>query len=257
MLVVLLGRVCDEDHMYSGFALLLMGGSEHKKEFQKMIASPFTNVQRATTSTSTSSTSTRLCSSRRIVPSRQEATPKTRTLLRATSSASSSSVDSAVDLLKAAAKTKSVPPRQVFAALRDLEKASLQDPSWPEIVGGRVRADSADARALRVAHAHAHALLLSLALSCSLTRARRSFVLQASPGNRWRLVFTTGTKQVREALKGKEGGGNYFPLTAAQRWDASTGTIENGIFLGLIAALTFSGGYCLPACLAPAAVRPL
>lgn len=214
-----------------------------------MIASPFTtNAQRATTSTST-----RLCSSRRIVPSRQEATPKTRTLLRATSSASSSSVDSAVDLLKAAAKTKSVPPRQVFAALRDLEKASLQDPSWPEIVGGRVRADSADARALRVAHAHA--------LSCSLTRARRSFVRQASPGNRWRLVFTTGTKQVREALKGKEGGGNYFPLTAAQRWDASTGTIENGIFLGLIAALTFSGGYCqracLPACSAPADVRPL
>ena len=174
MLVVLLGRVCDEDHMYSGFALLLMGGSEHKKEFQKMIASPFTtNVQRATTSTSTSSTSTRLCSSRRIVPSRQEATPNTRTLLRATSSASSSSVDSAVDLLKAAAKTKSVPPRQVFAALRDLEKASLQDPSWPEIVGGRVRADSADARPLRVAHAHAHALLLSLALSLAL--GARSF----------------------------------------------------------------------------------
>jgi hypothetical protein len=140
-----------------------------------MIASPFTtnHVQRATTSTSTSSTSTRLCSSRRIVPSRQEATPKTRTLLRATSSASSSSVDSAVDLLKSAAKTKSVPPRQVFAALRDLEKASLQDPSWPEIVGGRVRADSADARALRVAHAHA--LLLSCSLALSLALGARSF----------------------------------------------------------------------------------
>lgn len=37
--------------------------------------------------------------------------------------------------------------------------------------------------------------------------------------------------------------GSYFPITAAQRWDASTGTIENGIFLGLIAALTFSGPY--------------
>lgn len=33
MLVVLLGRVCDEDHMYSGFAV--MGGSEHKKEFSE------------------------------------------------------------------------------------------------------------------------------------------------------------------------------------------------------------------------------
>lgn len=39
------------------------------------------------------------------------------------------------------------------------------------------------------------------------------------------------------------GGGNYFPLTAAQRWDASTGEIENGIYLGLLAALTFQGAY--------------
>ena len=112
------------------------------------------------------------------------------------------SLEDSVALLKQAANTKSVPGRQVFAALRALEKASVQDPSWPEIVGGR-----------------------------------------KSPGNRWQLVFTTGTKQVRDALKGKEGGGNYFPITAAQRWDASTGTIENGIYLGLIAALTFSGPY--------------
>jgi hypothetical protein len=34
------------------------------------------------------------------------------------------------------------------------------------------------------------------------------------PGNRWRLVFTSGTKQVQEALKGAgKGGGNYVPLT--------------------------------------------
>ncbi|KAI8111690.1 hypothetical protein M9435_004189 [Picochlorum sp. BPE23] len=63
-------------------------------------------------------------------------------------------------------------------------------------------------------------------------------------GDRWQLVFTTGVAKVREAMKNQgKGGGNYFPLTAAQRWDARTGEIENGIFLGLIAALTFKGGY--------------
>jgi hypothetical protein len=36
----------------------------------------------------------------------------------------------------------------------------------------------------------------------------------APPGNRWRLVFTSGTKQVQDALKGAgKGGGSYFPLT--------------------------------------------
>lgn len=41
------------------------------------------------------------------------------------------------------------------------------------------------------------------------------------------------------------GGGNYFPLTAAQRWDGAKGQIENGIFLGHVAALTFSGPYTM------------
>lgn len=49
---------------------------------------------------------------------------------------------------------------------------------------------------------------------------------------------------MQEAIKGlSPGGGRYFPLTAVQRWDAASGTIENGIFLGWLAALTFSGPY--------------
>ena len=72
----------------------------------------------------------------------------------------------------------------------------------------------------------------------------------ATPGNRWRLVFTSGTKQVQAALgrgskSGKGGGGSYFPLTACQRWDAARHEIENGIYLGRFAALTFSGPYSL------------
>lgn len=118
-------------------------------------------------------------------------------------SSSTPEISKSTSILKQAAKDQNVPSKEVFNALRTLEKAKLQSPEWPTIVGG-----------------------------------------SASPGKRWRLVFTTGTSKVREALKGKgEGGGNYFPLTAAQRWDASKGEIENGIFIGLLAALTFKGPY--------------
>lgn len=115
---------------------------------------------------------------------------------------SSTDVANSLATLKQAAVHKSMKPKEVFSALRQLEKANIQDSSWPRIIGG-----------------------------------------EGYPGRRWRLVFTTGTKQVQRALKGGDGGGQYFPLTAAQRWDASTGTIENGIYLGLLAALTFSGPY--------------
>ena len=66
---------------------------------------------------------------------------------------------------------------------------------------------------------------------------------QIGSGKRWRLVFTSGTKEVQKAMKGATGGGKYFPITAVQRWDA--GEIENGIFLGHLAALTFSGPYSM------------
>ncbi len=45
--------------------------------------------------------------------------------------------------------------------------------------------------------------------------------------------------------KAGQGSGKYFPLTAVQRWDATIGQIENGIFLGHVAALTFSGPYAM------------
>jgi len=70
-----------------------------------------------------------------------------------------------------------------------------------------------------------------------------------SPGRRWRLVFTTGTKDVQAALKGLAGadlpgkGGSYFPIPAAQRFDAQAGEIENGVFFGALAALTFRGPF--------------
>ena len=67
-----------------------------------------------------------------------------------------------VELLKRAAADGSVPPREVFAALRTLEQAKVPpSPEWGAIVGGA-----------------------------------------SPPGHRWRLVFTSGTKQVRHAPPG-------------------------------------------------------
>lgn len=37
----------------------------------------------------------------------------------------------------------------------------------------------------------------------------------ASPGNRWRLVFTTGTKDIQAALKGGNGSGKCVAQSAA------------------------------------------
>lgn len=114
----------------------------------------------------------------------------------------------AVSVLLQASADQSVPTSAVFNALRQLEQAKVQPSAdWDAIIGGT-----------------------------------------APPGNRWRLVFTSGTKQVQDALKkgGKsKGGGAYFPVTACQRWDATRNEIENGIFLGRFAALTFTGPYRL------------
>lgn len=114
------------------------------------------------------------------------------------------SVQTAITTLHKAAKDKSVPPVEVFKAMREVEKAKVPvEDSWATLLGGT-----------------------------------------SSPGNRWRLVFTSGTKEVQQALKGLgPGGGKYFPITAAQRWDASKNEIENGIYLGHLAALTFKGPY--------------
>lgn len=66
-----------------------------------------------------------------------------------------------------------------------------------------------------------------------------------SPGKRWRLVFTADTKAVQRAMRGGAGSGSYFPITAVQRWDLETSEIENGIFLGHVAAMTFKGPFSM------------
>jgi len=53
---------------------------------------------------------------------------------------------------------------------------------------------------------------------------------------------------VNEAAKGGQGGGTYFPLTAVQRWDSATMQIENGVYLGQIAALTLAASAHGPLC---------
>ena len=99
---------------------------------------------------------------------------------QAPAASTSASVEEAVGLLHSAAKSPTVPPKELFAAMRQLERAAPPSrdelAAWPVVLGGSV-----------------------------------------SPGHRWRLVFTTGTKDVQSALKGVgAGGGSYFPLTAVQ-----------------------------------------
>ena len=53
---------------------------------------------------------------------------------------------------------------------------------------------------------------------------------------------------MNEAAKGGQGGGTYFPLTAVQRWDSATMQIENGVYLGQIAALTLAASAHGPLC---------
>eukprot|EP00899_Mesostigma_viride_P015809 jgi/Mesvir1/24229/Mv10939-RA.1 len=64
-----------------------------------------------------------------------------------------------------------------------------------------------------------------------------------SPGHTWALVFTSGTKEVQDAMKNLAGGGSYFPLPARQRFDAEAKVIENGIYLGPLGSLVFSGNF--------------
>ncbi|XP_062191909.1 uncharacterized protein LOC133895527 isoform X1 [Phragmites australis] len=53
-----------------------------------------------------------------------------------------------------------------------------------------------------------------------------------SPGRTWMLIFTA---------KGRLEKGQYFPVTAVQRFDAAGKRIENGVYLGPIGCLTFEG----------------
>lgn len=150
-------------------------------------------------------------------------------MLRVQASAASSAdvkpeVGSAVQTLKKAAANSTVPPSAVCNALTTLEKAKLQvcvackcsahalrlifdacmrqmsqrlaSPSW--LVGGPIT------------HvASRHGLQAGQEWSSIIGGT-------ASPGNRWRLVFTTGAKLNKVAGGGK-GSGAYFPLTGERR----------------------------------------
>mmetsp|Transcript_20546 Transcript_20546/g.61842 ORF Transcript_20546/g.61842 Transcript_20546/m.61842 type:complete len:282 (-) Transcript_20546:670-1515(-) len=68
---------------------------------------------------------------------------------------------------------------------------------------------------------------------------------ERSPGRRWRLVYTVGKDELQKDLRGERPAkGAFFPLLGAQRYDPAgkyDGTLENGVFLGHVANLVFSG----------------
>ncbi|XP_002969824.2 uncharacterized protein LOC9646259 [Selaginella moellendorffii] len=114
-----------------------------------------------------------------------------------------SKVEESVLVLKAAAKSKKIPGPEVFAAFRVLEKARVDPSNFLETLGGSSGAEP----------------------RC------------------WMLVFTSGAKVVREALKGGGGGGTYFPFTAVQQYNATTKSIQNGLYLGPLGVLEFMGRF--------------
>ncbi|KAK9841769.1 hypothetical protein WJX81_001783 [Elliptochloris bilobata] len=116
-----------------------------------------------------------------------------------------SATEQAVEYLKAAASGKRLPPAQVLSAILALEKAKLPADDYLDVLGGRGK----------------------------------------QGGKRWRLIFNAGKEQVNDAAKGGKGGGLYFPLTAVQRWDSNAMVIENGVYLGWPAALTFRGPFVM------------
>jgi hypothetical protein len=64
----------------------------------------------------------------------------------------------------------------------------------------------------------------------------------AAPGRRWRLIYTVGKDELEKDRKGEKAAqGKFFPLTAAQRYNPEAKELENGVFLGHVAALTFLG----------------
>jgi hypothetical protein len=67
----------------------------------------------------------------------------------------------------------------------------------------------------------------------------------ATPGARWRLVFTAAEKVATAASKRQpHGPATTFPLAACQKFDDAAGVFTNGVFLGGgLASLTFAGPF--------------
>ncbi|KAL2653566.1 hypothetical protein R1flu_021694 [Riccia fluitans] len=59
-----------------------------------------------------------------------------------------------------------------------------------------------------------------------------------SPGRTWMLVYNI-TKDVYNSSS--EDGASFFPITAVQQFDAEASRLENGVYLGPLGSLTFSG----------------
>ena len=166
------------------------------------------------------------------------------------------SVAGAVETLQRAAAASSVPPISVFQALRALEKAKLPSEGWAQALGATPGGQrwrlvfTSGAKQVQQRASAACVSILNQQLQHLQYRAPSSLACMASvlrrPAQESSALALAGAMQVREAMKGvSEGGGQYFPLTAVQRWDRAAGTIENGVFLGHIAALKFSGPYAM------------
>lgn len=111
-------------------------------------------------------------------------------------------LEGSIAVMKTAAKTRKVPPAEVYAALRVVGKAKLDPSSFLATIGGSPEA----------------------------------------PGARtWMLIFTASKEGVSVSLEEGAGGGSYFPITAIQKFDATAMTIENGVYLGPLGCLTFQG----------------
>mmetsp|Transcript_48702 Transcript_48702/g.123004 ORF Transcript_48702/g.123004 Transcript_48702/m.123004 type:complete len:284 (+) Transcript_48702:123-974(+) len=140
-------------------------------------------------------------------PTRRRATPLAAAAAgeEATVGATGAELDAPVAVLHRAATDPSVPPMEVFKAMMALEKMKLPAAGFQEAI--------------------------------------------TADGKRWRLVYTAGKDAVAAAIKAKGShhelrqAGKYFPLTAVQSWDGAAGRIQNGVYLGHLASLRFSGPF--------------
>eukprot|EP01026_Neomeris_dumetosa_P050954 TRINITY_DN44797_c0_g1_i1.p1 TRINITY_DN44797_c0_g1~~TRINITY_DN44797_c0_g1_i1.p1 ORF type:complete len:248 (-),score=27.09 TRINITY_DN44797_c0_g1_i1:392-1135(-) len=110
--------------------------------------------------------------------------------------------DDALVTLKTAVNDPSVSPQQMLKAFMTLEKKKPDAEGFFTFIGGS----------------------------------------ENSGGNRWRLIFVSSKEDFENARKGKPTkGGYYFPLTASQKFDATSLRYTNGVYLGHIANLEFTG----------------
>jgi len=112
-------------------------------------------------------------------------------------------IDGCLAVLNSAADTKTEDPEAVVTALESLEQLARQKAKADPTFAGDV-----------------------------LTNLNGS----------WRLIFTTGTRQTQDRIRKTV---NYFPVKAVQSFDTSTDPcgIENGIYLGDLALIKFSGPF--------------